>query len=67
MFSTCAYTNFFTFSYKPIGYSAGISDDILTWATSIGTIVNCSSRFICGFLFDYVGFKKLAFVILAVE
>jgi len=61
-----------SYAYKPFGESSQthdpISDDLLTWAASIGSgIVNGIARFTFGNLADKYSFRRLMSIILSVE
>jgi MFS family permease len=59
------YGTFFSYVYKAYGEDNDLSDNLLTWAGSIGALTNCLARFCCGALFDKIGFKPLFMTLIA--
>ena len=65
---TNLFNTFFGNSFKTFGSSFGnIDDSVLTWAASFGAICSSLSRVIFGKFLDSMGFKKLYFVLLAIQ
>ena len=69
-FGLCG-NNLILYSMKPFGESSEshtqIDDDLLTWAASIGAILNGISRLVFGTLIDKYSFRVLMGIILAFE
>lgn len=60
-----------SYSFKPFGESSAnhnpVDDGLLTWAASIGAIVNGCMRIIFGNLVDVYSFRSLMTILLALE
>ena len=66
MFSTT-----FAYEFKIIGQEkeskdAGVTDVMMSWAGSIGAIVQCVTRLASGIAYDKMGFKIIFFAVLVV-
>ena len=67
MFFATWYFFYITISYKAFGESKGLSDYFLTICGATGSLVNAGARLLIGTLMDYVGFKKIFFVVLIIQ
>ena len=51
------YGTYFSYIYKTRGEDYGLDDYLLTWAGSVGSIVNGATRLLMGICYDKIGFK----------
>jgi Na+/melibiose symporter-like transporter len=58
---------YFTYTYKTIGLSVQMSDHVLSMASSASGFVQLVSRIFFGTLYDKVGYKKIFYVIMAIN
>mmetsp|Transcript_19470 Transcript_19470/g.24028 ORF Transcript_19470/g.24028 Transcript_19470/m.24028 type:complete len:237 (-) Transcript_19470:72-782(-) len=67
----CYGSTLVTYAFKPFGESSSshspIDDGLLTWAASIGAIVNGSMRVVFGKLIDKLSFRLLMSIVLTIE
>ena len=61
------YGGYFSYVYKSIGLSVGMSDRFLTWAGSFAAIVQALSRLTCGALYDIYGFRKIYMALMIIN
>ena len=57
----------FSYEFKTIGLSVGISDNLLTWAGSLAALLQAVTRLVFGSLYDKYGFKRLFYIIIFVN
>jgi MFS family permease len=67
MFLMNIFGGFFSYTYKQIGISVNISDNVLTWAGQISALVQAGTRLSFGALYDKFGFKKLFFILCVIN
>ena len=67
MFFSILYVQYITNVFKSFGESNGLHDQFLTYANSVGLVLNCVSRLMGGFLLDYINFKPFFAVTLALS
>jgi MFS family permease len=67
--SSLDYATFFSYIFKAYAQEQPnpISDDTLSWASSVSSIGNGIARLSLGFLYDYIGFKPIVFVLMVLQ
>jgi MFS family permease len=67
MFLSVVFTGVFSYVYKSIGLSEGISDRVLAWAGSVSAAVQAATRVIVGSLYDRYGFKSIFYFLMFIN
>ena len=67
LFMASQFGSYFTYAFKNIGLSNGISDHVLSIASSVSGFLQLITRIALGSLYDKVGFKNIFYGIMIIN